>query len=135
MTLDCLQEHGLAANDIQKLNDAGYHTVESVAHATARKLSDVKGISEAKVLKIKEIVKALVPMDFKTAADALEDRKYVFDVIPCCEILPSLVCVIAHKTHHPSYHTINTQGPRYSYYWIYRTRQTLGRWSRDWLHH
>ena len=26
-TLDILQEHGIAANDIQKLNDAGYHTV------------------------------------------------------------------------------------------------------------
>ena len=46
-----------------------------VAHATVRKLSEVKGISENKVLKIKEIVKAMVPMDFKTAADALEDRK------------------------------------------------------------
>lgn len=74
-TLDILQEHGIAANDIQKLNDAGYHTVESVAHATTRKLSDVKGISEAKVSKLKDIVKGLVPMDFKTAADALEDRK------------------------------------------------------------
>ena len=62
-------------NDIQKLNDAGYHTVESVAHATSRKLGDVKGISEAKVMKLKDIVKGLVPMDFKTAADALEDRK------------------------------------------------------------
>lgn len=48
-----------------------------IAHSTIRKLSDVKGISEAKVLKLKEIVKAMVPMDFKTAADALEDRKYV----------------------------------------------------------
>jgi hypothetical protein len=38
-------------------------------------LSDVKGISEAKVLKLKEIVNVMVPMDFKTAADALEDRK------------------------------------------------------------
>lgn len=74
-TLDVLQEHGIAANDIQKLNAAGYHTLESVAHATVRKLSDVKGISEAKVLKIKEITKGMVPMDFKTAADALEDRK------------------------------------------------------------
>eukprot|EP00565_Helicotheca_tamesis_P003434 CAMPEP_0185733364 /NCGR_PEP_ID=MMETSP1171-20130828/19265_1 /TAXON_ID=374046 /ORGANISM="Helicotheca tamensis, Strain CCMP826" /LENGTH=346 /DNA_ID=CAMNT_0028403077 /DNA_START=16 /DNA_END=1056 /DNA_ORIENTATION=- len=74
-TLDLLQEHGIAANDIQKLNDAGYHTVESVAHATVRKLSEVKGISEAKVMKLKDIVKTLVPMDFKTAADALEDRK------------------------------------------------------------
>ena len=74
-TLDCLNEHGINANDIQKLQDAGYHTVEAIAHSTVRKLSDVKGISEAKVLKIKEIVKAMVPSDFKTAADALEDRK------------------------------------------------------------
>ena len=72
---------------------AGYHTVESVrrsnslfffvflvhihsystfllfikqqiAHATVRKLSEVKGISEAKVLKLKELVKTLVPMEF-----------------------------------------------------------------------
>jgi DNA repair protein RAD51 len=101
-TLDCLQENGIAASDIQKLNEAGFHTVESVslsrscrrnlfliagtltsllssipqvAHATIRKLSEVKGISEAKVQKIKDIVKAMVPMSFKTAADALEDRK------------------------------------------------------------
>jgi DNA repair protein RAD51 len=46
-----------------------------VAHATVRKLSDVKGISEAKVQKLKELVKSMVPMDFKTAADALVDRK------------------------------------------------------------
>jgi DNA repair protein RAD51 len=54
---------------------AGYYTIESIAHATVRKLLDVKGISEAKVHKLKEIVKQMVPMDFKTAADALEDRK------------------------------------------------------------
>lgn len=46
-----------------------------MAHATIRKLAEVKGISEAKVLKLKELVKTMVPMDFKTAADALEDRK------------------------------------------------------------
>ena len=74
-SLDILQEHGIAAADIAKLQAAGYHTIESVAHSTVRKLSDVKGISEAKVLKLKEIVKSMVPMDFKTAADALEDRK------------------------------------------------------------
>ena len=74
-SLEALQEHGIATNDIQKLNAAGYFTLESVAHATARKLQDVKGISEAKVQKLKEIVKTMVPMDFKTAADALEDRK------------------------------------------------------------
>jgi len=131
-----LQEHGIAINDIQKLQNAGYHTVESVrstpfssttmlyfrccwiffpapltpfllslrppfrsielhfiliasrlsshflltfqvAHATVRRLSDVKGISEAKVTKLKEIVKQMVVMEFQTAADALETRKNI----------------------------------------------------------
>jgi len=75
--LEILAEHGIAANDLQKLQNAGYHTVESIAHATTRRLSDVKGISEAKVAKLKEIVKQLVSMDFKTAADALEDRQSI----------------------------------------------------------
>jgi hypothetical protein len=75
--LEILQEHGISMNDIQKLNTAGFYTIESIAHATIRKLTDVKGISEAKVQKLKELVKSMVPMDFKTAADALQDRKYV----------------------------------------------------------
>jgi len=75
--LELLSEHGIAANDLQKLQNAGYHTVESIAHATTRRLSDVKGISEAKVVKLKEIVKQLVSMEFKTAADALEDRQSI----------------------------------------------------------
>jgi hypothetical protein len=32
-TLEVLQEHGIAANDIQKLQTAGYHTVESVSQS------------------------------------------------------------------------------------------------------
>jgi DNA repair protein RAD51 len=76
-TLDALLEHGIAANDIQKLNDAGFHTVESIAHATTRRLEDIKGISEAKVKKLKDTVKAMVPMEFKTAFDALQDREHM----------------------------------------------------------
>mmetsp|Transcript_59707 Transcript_59707/g.90021 ORF Transcript_59707/g.90021 Transcript_59707/m.90021 type:complete len:350 (-) Transcript_59707:213-1262(-) len=74
-SIESLEEHGIAANDIQKLKMAGYQTVESIAHATTRKLSDVKGISEAKVTKLKDIVKSMVPMEFQSAADALEHRK------------------------------------------------------------
>eukprot|EP01083_Nonionella_stella_P052933 140263_1 len=70
-----LIDHGIAANDIQKLQDAGYHTIESIAHATSRKLADVKGISEAKVGKLKGAARSLVSMEFKTAADVYEDRK------------------------------------------------------------
>lgn len=59
----------------QCLMVAFFTCLSQIAHATVRKLSDVKGISEAKVMKLKEIVKSMVSMDFKTAADALEDRK------------------------------------------------------------
>jgi len=79
-TLESLQEQGVAANDIKKLNDAGYFTVESVAHATVRRLSEVKGMSEQKIIKLKDMAKSLVPMDFKTAADALEDRKALVSI-------------------------------------------------------
>ena len=48
-----------------------------IAHSTVRRLADVKGISEAKVTKLKEIVKHMVVMEFQTAADALETRKNI----------------------------------------------------------
>ncbi|KAL3906816.1 MAG: hypothetical protein SGILL_009122, partial [Bacillariaceae sp.] len=78
--VEILQEHGIAANDIEKLKNAGYNTVEAIAHATNRKLSDVKGISEAKVTKLKEVVKSMVAMTFKTAAHALEERQAVISL-------------------------------------------------------
>lgn len=53
------------------------HVNCQIAHATVRKLSDVKGISEAKVAKLKDIVKGMVSMDFRTAADALEERQSI----------------------------------------------------------
>jgi hypothetical protein len=31
-----LEQHGINKNDIKKLKDAGFHTVESIAHATMR---------------------------------------------------------------------------------------------------
>ena len=54
-----------------------FSALRQVAHATTRRLSDVKGISEAKVNKLKEIVKHMVSMEFQTAADALETRKNI----------------------------------------------------------
>jgi hypothetical protein len=36
-TLEVLQEHGIAANDIQKLQNAGYHTVESVSESSKKR--------------------------------------------------------------------------------------------------
>ena len=46
------QQCGINANDVKKLEEAGYHTVESVAHAPKKELLNIKGISEAKADKI-----------------------------------------------------------------------------------
>jgi predicted RecB family nuclease len=63
-----LEAHGIAHQDCQKLADAGFCTVESVANATMRKLQEVKGISEQKATKLKEAAAKLVPQGFVTAA-------------------------------------------------------------------
>lgn len=47
-----IQEFGLSSNDCQKLYDAGYCTVESVAFTPRKALLAVKGISEGKADKI-----------------------------------------------------------------------------------
>jgi DNA repair protein RAD51 len=49
-----LQEHGIAASDIKKLEEAGFHTIEAVAFTPKKVLINVKGLSEAKVDKILE---------------------------------------------------------------------------------
>ncbi len=70
-----LEHHGINRTDLTKLMEAGYCTVESITHATLRKLTDIKGISEQKAQKIKEVSYKLVPMGFLTAAQQLETRK------------------------------------------------------------
>ena len=55
--------------DITKLKSAGFHTIESIAHAKLSKLTDVKGISEQKANKLKDTIKAnrLVCLGFQSA--------------------------------------------------------------------
>jgi|688.fasta_scaffold538788_1 hypothetical protein len=47
-----LQEYGVSAIDITKLEEAGYSTVESVVFTPKKNLMVIKGISETKVDKI-----------------------------------------------------------------------------------
>lgn len=49
-----LQNFGISANDIQKLQGAGIHTVEGLAHAPRRELENIKGLSSAKVDKMQK---------------------------------------------------------------------------------
>lgn len=60
-------QNGITSGDIKKLQDCGYHTVESVAFSTKKSLIQIKGISEVKADKILNECAKLVPMGFTTA--------------------------------------------------------------------
>lgn len=53
--IDELQAHGINAADLKKLKAAGICTVRGVQMTTRRKMCNIKGLSEAKVDKIKEV--------------------------------------------------------------------------------
>lgn len=59
----------MSANDCKKLQEAGFHTVESVAYVPKKAILAVKGISEMKCDKIKKEAEKLVQMSFTTATE------------------------------------------------------------------
>lgn len=70
-----LQEQGISATDIKKLEEAGFHTIEAVAFTPKKHLILVKGLSEAKVEKIIEACQKVISMGFMTASVYFERRK------------------------------------------------------------
>nr|CAG4634899.1 EOG090X0906 [Alona affinis] len=69
-----LEGHGISAADIKKFEDAGYHTVESIAYAPKKSLITIKGISEAKADKVMAEAQKLIPMGFTTATEFHQKR-------------------------------------------------------------
>jgi DNA repair protein RAD51 len=62
--IKALEEKGINAGDIKKLEEAGFHTVESVAFTPKKHLIIVKGLSEAKVDKIIDGCQKIINMGF-----------------------------------------------------------------------
>ncbi|EKX42770.1 Rad51 recombinase recA, partial [Guillardia theta CCMP2712] len=74
------QGSGITRNDLQKLVDAGYMTVESVAYSTSSALLKIKGLGESKVQKMKDAAAKLVPMGFTTAAEYHKQRQEIIQI-------------------------------------------------------
>jgi len=75
-----LETAGISAADIKKLEEAGFHTVESVAFAPKKQLLTIKGISEAKADKILAEASKLVPMGFTTATEFHQKRSEIIQI-------------------------------------------------------
>lgn len=80
--IDQLQTHGINVADLKKLKGAGICTVRGVQMITKKKLCNIKGLSEAKVDKIKEAILKLMggtgSVGFVTALQASINRRNVF---------------------------------------------------------
>lgn len=68
------QANGISAGDIQRLQENGYYTVESIAYTPKKALLTIKGLSDGKVDKIIAEASKLVPMGFTTATSIYEKR-------------------------------------------------------------
>jgi len=75
-----LEQHGISANDIKKLTESGFFTVESLAYTPKKALLAIKGISEAKADKILSEVIKLVPMGFTTATEFHQKRSEIIQI-------------------------------------------------------
>ncbi|XP_050438554.1 DNA repair protein RAD51 homolog 1 [Adelges cooleyi] len=75
-----LEGQGITSGDIKKLQEAGYHTMESIAFATKKHLITIKGISEAKADKILAEASKMVPIGFTTATEFHQKRSEIIQL-------------------------------------------------------
>ncbi|KAF7292723.1 RecA family ATPase [Mycena indigotica] len=79
-SVDELQQHGINVQDILKLKAAAINTVSGVVMSTRRQLLKIKGMSEAKVEKVKDAANKIMGSSFATGVEIQEKRKRVFTV-------------------------------------------------------
>jgi meiotic recombination protein DMC1 len=78
--IELLQNHGINVADIKKLKAAGICTVRGIQMVTKKKLCNIKGLSEAKVDKMKEAVLKICGANagFCTALQQSLNRRNIF---------------------------------------------------------
>lgn len=78
--IEQLQEEGVNMADIIRLKSAGLCTIQALYMMTKRNLCKIKGMSELKAEKLKELAAKLVNTDFQTANDFIEKRKSIYKI-------------------------------------------------------
>ncbi|KAG2487139.1 hypothetical protein HYH03_014252 [Edaphochlamys debaryana] len=74
-SIDNLQKMGISAADIKKAKEGGVYTAQALLMVPKRHLAEIKGLSEAKVDKMVELARKLVPSaGWRTAGEAAQAR-------------------------------------------------------------
>lgn len=82
---------GIAANDVKKLVEAGFQTVNSLQLTSMKHMKDLKGLTEPKMLKIMEAVRKLLPIKFELASDVYQKRKHMTKITSGSKLLDDIL--------------------------------------------
>ena len=80
ISVDELQSHGIGVADIQKLRLAGICTIKGLHMTSRRHMARVKGLSEAKIEKIKEAAAKILDCGFVSALELANRRQLVYRI-------------------------------------------------------
>lgn len=75
--IGALAAKGISATDIKKLKDFGLHTIADIQHSTTKSMLNIKGLSEAKVTKIKDVAKSESGNTFMSGLELREKRNAI----------------------------------------------------------
>ncbi|KAF8506934.1 Rad51-domain-containing protein [Russula emetica] len=91
LLVEKLQEAGIHLQDVKKLTDAGFHTVEAVAYTPKKNLISIKGISEQKAEKILAEAQKIVPLGFQSATEVHARRSELVHITTGSKNLDTLL--------------------------------------------
>ena len=89
--IELLQDSGINNNDIKKLVEAGFNSLESIAYTPKKNLVVIKGLSELKVEKIVKAVFDILKLGIQPCAIALEERKKIVRITSGSKELDTLL--------------------------------------------
>ena len=89
--VESLEGGGVSTADLKKLKERGFHTVESIAYATKKELTEIKGISDQKVEKLHLAAHKVVRMGFSTATELHLQRQEICTLPTGCKELDELL--------------------------------------------
>ena len=91
ISIDCLQDSGISAADIGKLKSGGIFTIGTVMMTCKKRMTKIKGLSEAKVDKIKAVCSQMTDSSFMTGNQVREKRESVFKITMGAKSLDELL--------------------------------------------
>jgi hypothetical protein len=92
IAIEELQQHGINMADIKKFREAGIHTVSGVLMMPRKELLNIKGISEAKVIKFIEAAQKTCPgLGFISGMEILQKRSEVVKLTTGSKALDELL--------------------------------------------